>query len=219
MESGPPKIAEVVVYWLIPPACREEVLGDMRERNPGIAHYLAEATSTVPSVIYSRIRRTMDAVVTLMAALSMYTAFVMSERWLDPSLLFCDYGLARLATPPAILLAVVILVDAYSNPKKRGLLKPLFGPALGLVFAYSIELSQRFALPEPVMAWGGTMSLLLVSTLRLIFAPPAERPQIAKIPAFWQKLELLPLPFTLKNALVPGAILLAILIGLLILHA
>jgi len=219
MDSGPPKIAEAVVYWLLPPASREEVLGDMRERNQGIAHYLAEATSTIPSVIYSRIRRTTDPVVTLMAALSTYTAFVIVARWLAPELLFRDYGLARLAIPPVILLAVVVLVDAYSDPKKRAMLKPLFGPALGLAFTFTIELSKRSALPVPVMAWGGAMSLLLVSTLRLIFAPPAEQPQIAKIPAFWQKLELLPLPFNLKNLLVPGAIVLAILICLLFLRA
>lgn len=57
MESNPSKIAEALVYWLLPPACREEVLGDMRERNQSSVQYLVEATCTVPSVIYSRIRR------------------------------------------------------------------------------------------------------------------------------------------------------------------
>lgn len=78
MESGPSKVAEAIVYWFLPPACREEVLGDMRERNRSSAQYLVEATCTVPSVICSRIRRTTDAVLTLMVAVSMYTAFVMS---------------------------------------------------------------------------------------------------------------------------------------------
>jgi len=62
MESGPSKIVEALVHWLLPPACREEVLGEMRERNGSSAQYLIEATCTVPSVIYSRIRRTTDAV-------------------------------------------------------------------------------------------------------------------------------------------------------------
>jgi hypothetical protein len=216
MESGPSKIAEVLVYWLLPPACREEVVGDMRERNQSSAQYLVEAASTVPAVIYSRIRRTTDAVITLMVAVSMYTAFVMTARWLDSELLFREDGYARLAIPPAILLVGIILADAYSNPKRRWPLKPLFGPTLGLALTYALELNHRWTLPASVLAWGGAVSVLLVSTLRLTFPPVTERPQAAKIPAFWQKLELSPPSFSLKSALLPCAILLAIILYLLI---
>lgn len=210
MESGPSKIAESLVYWLVPPACREEILGDMRERNRSTAQYLGEAMSTVPSVIYSRIRRTTDAVVTLMLAASMYTAFVMSARWLAPELLLREYGYASLAIPPAIFLVAIIFADAYSDAKKRWPLKPLLGPILGLVLTYSMELNQRWALPAAVLAWGGGLSVLLVSTLRLIFPPVSERPQAAKIPAFWQKLELSAPSFKWKSALLPCAILLIV---------
>ena len=216
MESGPPKVAESLVYFLLPPACREEVLGDMRERNPSSARYLIEAACTVPAVIGSRIRRTTDAVLTLMLAVSMYTAFVMSARWQAPELLLNESGYARLAIPPAIFLLAVILADAYSDPKKRTPLKPLWGPILGLVLTYAVELNHPWALPASVLAWGGALSLLLVSTLRLIFPPVTERPQAAKIPAFWQKLELSPPSFSLKNAVLPCAALLAIILYLLI---
>jgi hypothetical protein len=223
MESGPSQIAQVIVealvYWLLPPACREEVLGDMRERNRSSAQYLVEATVTVPCAIYSRIRRTADAVLTLMAALSIYTAFVMSARWLDPELLFREYGFARVAIPTAIFLVAIILADAYSDPKKRWPLKPLFGPIFGLALTYAVELNHRWSLPAPVLAWGGAVSVLLVSTLRLRFPPVTERPQIAKIPAFWQKLELSPPSFRLHSALLPCAVLLAIILYLLISRA
>jgi hypothetical protein len=219
MESGPSKIVEAPVYWLLPPACREEVLGDMRERNQSSAQYLVEATCTVPSVIYSRIRRATDAVLTLMVAISMYTAFVTSAWWLDPELLFREYGYARVAIPPAIFLVAIILADAYSDLKKRWPLKPVFGPTLGLAFAYAVELNHRWALPESVLAWGGAVSVLLVSTLRLTFPPVAERPQAAKIPPFWQKLELSPPSFSLKSPLLPCAVLLAIILYLLISRA
>jgi hypothetical protein len=219
MESGPSRIAEALVYWLLPPACREEVLGDMRERNQSSAQYLVEATCTVPSVIYSRIRRTTDAVLTLMAAVSMYTAFAMSAWWLDPGLLFREYGLARVAIPPAIILVAIVLADAYSDPKKRSPLKPLFGPILGLALTCAAELNLQWALPASVLAWGGALSVLLVSTLRLIFPPVTERPQAAKIPASWQKLELLPSSFIHKGALLPCAALLAIILYLLISRA
>jgi hypothetical protein len=54
------------------------------------------------------------------------------------------------------------------------------------------------------------VSLLLASTLRLIFPPVTERPQVAKVPSFWQKLELSPRSFNLKGALLPFAVFLAI---------
>jgi hypothetical protein len=216
MESGPSKIAETLVYWLLPPACREEVLGDMRERNQSSAQYLVEATCTVPSAIYSRIRRTTDATLTLMVALSMYAAFVMSAWWLEPELLFREYGFARVAMPTAIFLVAIILADAYSDPKKRWPLKPLFGPTLGLALTHAVELNHRWSLPALVLAWGGAVSLLLVSMLRLTFPPVTERPQAAKIPAFWQKLELSLPSSSLKSALLPCAVLLAIALYVLI---
>lgn len=219
MESGPSKIVEFVVYWLLPPASREEVLGDMRERNHGSAFYLVEAAHTIPSVVYSRVRRTTDAVLTLAAAISMYTAFVTAARWLNPDLLFRDYGFARLTIPPAIFLVVIMLADAYANPNKRWMLKPVFGPTLGFALAYAAGLNHHLRIPTPVMAWGCALSVVLVSTLRLIFLPVADRPQAARIPAFWQKSELLPPAFNLKNLLLPGAILLAIILCLLIFRA
>jgi hypothetical protein len=215
MESGPSKIVEALVAGLLPPAAREEVLGDLRERHQSSARYLLEAAPTVPCVIYSRICRTTDAVVALMEALSMYTAFVMAAWWLNRPLLLDQHGLARLAIPPTIILAAVILADAYSHPRRRWPLKTVFGPALGLAFAYLAQsMLKQAALPTAVFASGSAMSLLLVSTLRLMFPPIPDRPQSAHAPAYWQKLELLPLPAALGSALLPGAIVLAVLLYL-----
>lgn len=216
MESGPSKIAETLVYWLLPPACREEILGDMRERNQSSAQYLIEAVFTVPSAVYSRILRTTDAVLASMEAVSAYTAFVMSAWWLDRELLFREYGYARLAIPAAIFMTAIVLADAYSDPKKRWPLKQLLGPTLGFALTYIIELNHAGALPVPVLSWGGAFSLLIVSTLRLQSPPASERPQAAKIPAFWQKLELPPPSFNLNGALLLCAVLLAILLHLLV---
>lgn len=219
MESGPPKIAEALVYWLLPPACREEILGDMRERNHSPAQYLIEAACTVPCVIGSRIRRTTDAVLTLMAAASIYTAFMMSAWWLEPELLFHEYGYARVAIPPATFMLAIVLADAYSDPKKPWPLKPLLGPTFGLALTYVVELNHSWGLPALVLAWGGAVSVLLVSMLRMIFPPVTERPQTAKIPAYWQKLELSPPSFSVKGALLPCAGFLAILLYLLLSRA
>lgn len=219
MESGPSKIAEALVYGLLPPACREEVLGDMRERNQGSAQYLVEATCTVPAVICSRIRRTTDGAVTLFMAASVYTAFVMSAWSLAPRLLFHENGYARVAIPAAIFLAAIILSDAYSDPKKRWPLKPLLGPTLGFAFTAAVELNHRWALPAAVLAWGGALSVVLAWWLRLTFSPLTERPQPAKIPVFWQKLELSTPSFSLNSTLLACAVLLSIILYLLINHA
>jgi hypothetical protein len=216
MESGPSKIVEALAYWLLPPACREEVLGDMRERNRDSVQYLIEATCTVPSVIYSRIRRTTDAVLALVEAASMYTAFAICAWWLDREGLLREYGLARLAAPPALFLVAIILADAYSDPRKHWPLKPLFAPILGLAVTYAVELNHQWALPPSVLAWGCALSVLFVSTLRLTFPPVTERPQAAKIPAFWQKLELSLPSLSVKSALLPCAVLLAIILYILI---
>lgn len=212
MESGPSKISEAVAGWLVPPACREEVLGDLRERHRNPARYLLEAAHTIPSVIYSRILRTTDAVVALTEAVSMYTAFVTAAWWLDRAGLFGEGGFARLSIPPAIFLAATILADAYSNPKRRWPLKPLFGPILGFALAYAVQsVFTQWALPAPVLAWGSGMSVLLVSTLRLTFPPITDRPQAINVPAFWSKLELAPLSRGVKSALLPVILLVVIL--------
>jgi hypothetical protein len=216
MESGPSKISEAIAGWLIPPACREEVLGDMRERRQRSGPYLLEAAQLIPCVIYSRICRTTDAVVALAEAVSMYTAFVMAAWWLDRAALLDERGFVRLAIPPAIFLAATILADAYSNPKRRWRLKPLFGPMLGFALAYAVQpVLEQWALPASVLAWGSGISLLLVSTLRLAFPPIADQPRAANAPAFWQKLEFAPLPFWLKGALFPTAIMLVVILYLL----
>ena len=54
---------EKIVGIFIPPACREEVLGDLRERNDGVQLFIYDALRTIPLVIVSRIRRTTDSVV------------------------------------------------------------------------------------------------------------------------------------------------------------
>jgi hypothetical protein len=217
MESGPSKVAETIAGYLLPPACREEILGDMRERYRSRFGYFLEALHEVPCVIYSRICRTTDAVVALMEAASMYTAFVIAAKCVDVTLLSAQSGFARLAIPPMVVLAVMSVADAYSDPQRRRPLRPLFAPTLGFAVAYFEQLMYRqWSLPMSVFAWGSGTGLLLVSTLRLIFPPIADRPQAANVPAFWQKLELATLSLNPRSALVPCGILLAVLLYLLV---
>ena len=216
MESGPSKVAETLAGYLLPPACREEILGDMRERYRSPLGYFVDALQVIPCAIYSRICRMTDAVIALMEVVSMYSAFVLAARWVDPTLISARSGLARLAIPPVVVLVVLSVADAYSTPQRRWPLKPLFAPILGFTVTY-IEQSihRQWALPTSVFALGSGTSLLFVATIRLAFPPITDRPHAANVPAFWQKLEPAPLSFSSKNALVPCAILLIVILYLL----
>ena len=88
MNPGPSKAAEAIVAVFLPPACREEVLGDLHERYRSPRQYGLEALRTVPLVILSRIRRTADPQVILMQAFALYVSF-----WARPGSRtrhFCD---------------------------------------------------------------------------------------------------------------------------------
>ncbi len=61
MRSRPSKTAEAIVAIFLPPACREEVLGDLHERYRSPGQYALDAIRTVPLVIYSRIIRAYPA--------------------------------------------------------------------------------------------------------------------------------------------------------------
>src|SRR5258708_38031464 len=111
---------------------------------------------TVPLVILSRIRRTTDPVVFLMEAIVLYSSYLAAASFLDQSLLTDALGFFRLGLPAAISLLVLMLADAYANPRNRSPLKPMLGAALGVAFAWFSQAvlvagNACFALPRPVM--------------------------------------------------------------------
>lgn len=190
MESGPPKVIETAIGWLIPPACREEVLGDLRELYRSPAQYLFEAACTIPCVVVSRIRRTTAATLLLMEWMSIYAMLVFATLCLDRAALSEQWMCVRLAVPPAIILVVMTLGDVYAAGK-RGF-DPVMGPAVGLSIAAAFAVKNFPELPAFVFSLGGGAGTLIVATLRVMFPPPAYRPLVARIPAFWQRLELVP---------------------------
>jgi hypothetical protein len=113
---GPSKLAEGIVAFFLPLACREEVLGDLHERYRSPGQYAWDAISTVPLVIASGIRRTADADLLLIQALVLYAVMV-GAAWLwDRELLQDTWGLVRLAVPVAILTLGSALQGAYARP-------------------------------------------------------------------------------------------------------
>jgi hypothetical protein len=116
---GPSKLAERIVGFFLPPARREEVLGDLHERYRSPSKYAWDAITTVPLVIASGIQRTADAHLLLIQALVLY-AILVGAAWLwDRELLQDTWGLVRLAVPPAILTLGSALQGAYARPEGK----------------------------------------------------------------------------------------------------
>jgi hypothetical protein len=174
-----------VVEFLVPPACRETVVGDLRERYDTHGQYIAEAICTLPWVIASRIRRTTDPQVLMMEAFALYLSFLGAAWKLDGSeFLYEHWGYLRLGIAAAAALVTLKLQDAYASSARRRPIEPI----LEATFAFSIVSASEFALnaidpqwslPVPVLIYGGVASIVLVATLRMLFPPCDTHPRSA----------------------------------------
>jgi hypothetical protein len=157
MAHGPWKTAEAVTAMLIPPACREEVLGDLHERYRSPLQYGFDVLRTVPLVILSRVRRSADPQALLLQAVAVYLSFL-GAAWFTRGAVRAD--LFRLAMAPAVAMTGVMIQDAYARP---GLAR---APAMGLGSAL---LLQGF-FEARIVLYGCAMGFLLCSALRVLFA-------------------------------------------------
>jgi len=79
----PPNFLESLVRRLLPPAVREQVLGDLHERYESPLGYIADAASVVPAAIFSQLRRATPVPFRLLEALIIYSSFFVAARLLD----------------------------------------------------------------------------------------------------------------------------------------
>ena len=184
MKARPPIVVESLLALLIPPACREHVLGDLHERFTGLGSYIVEAVRTVPFVIISQIRRAVDIRVFLMEASALYFSF-MSAAWRAEGVAFLhqERSLLRLVIPAGAALFVLLTRDAYSTRGPRiSALGSVLETTVGVGFAFLFEVvlsaaSGRLALPRLVVLVGSATSVVLVSAVRIFFARNADRPR------------------------------------------
>lgn len=221
---APPRLLETLISIFIPPACREEVVGDLHERFIGVPQYLADVLVTVPLVILSRIRRTTDFQVLLMEAFVLYLSFWGAARLGHAAFLNDHLGLFRLAIPAATALLGLLLYDAYALPGRRGPVKALRAPVFGIAMTFLSQAVMagghpELTLPRWILLCGAGTSLLLVSAVRLLFPPLADRPQGAGGPAFWLQQASEPLnlsPGALRLMKGAGMVATAALVGALV---
>ena len=175
MRPGPPRMLEAMVGLLIPPACREHVLGDLHERYQSPRQYVADAMFTVPSVVRSRIRRTTDPQVLAMEAFAVYLSFLCAGWWAGASFPSGQRELSRLAIPTLAALVALMLRNAYEDPGKRSRWRPFLDAAAGAggaLFSQAAlwNVAQELVLPSQILIFGGGVSVLLVATLRAMVA-------------------------------------------------
>ena len=174
MEPSPPKIIEAAVELLLPPACRESVLGDLCESYTSPIRYLRDAILTVPLVIVSRIRRTTDAGLLLLEAFALYLCFATPARFLNGRVFLNQHNAyVRLALPVLIALLALVLADAYTSTEKRMIKTPAAAfCAIWLQFAVT---STSWAVPLRLMLFGSYAGVLMVAGLRAVFAQGNNR--------------------------------------------
>jgi hypothetical protein len=192
MSTGPPRILERIVSLLVPPACREEVVGDLHERFESPMQYATEAFLTVPLVILSRMRRTTDPQVLLIQVFAMSLSFLCAA-WLTGEETFRrQLSLLRFAIPVAMAALGIVLNDTYANPVHRSAVNYARGPLLGVLLAFGVQCWLWITFPllslsRWAMFWGCMVSLLFTSAIRKLFPPIIDQPLGANAPALWQK--------------------------------
>jgi hypothetical protein len=163
---------EAITAFIVPPACREEVLGDLHERNSTLARFCIDALRTVPHVVLSRIRRTADPQLLVLHAIALYLCYFGSVWFEDRALLRETSGLLRVAVPVVIVLLAIVFDDAYAKPGRRSPLYLARGPLLGFVCTFLVQ-----SIPLKLLFYGGAMGLPVTVALRIFFSPQSTSRQ------------------------------------------
>jgi hypothetical protein len=172
MKQAPPKTIEAIVSHLIPPARREDVLGDLHERYRSTAQYLMDAMRTVPHVIVSQIRRTTDRRLVIFEALALYLAFLtVPARPGGRSLIFEPAMLMPLLIPVVVALMALRFIDVYTRSESRTQKGFALQSVMAVALAYGAEELVRVAhaaltLPRGALLEGSALAAFLVWMLR-----------------------------------------------------
>ena len=174
MEARPSTLIETVSLF-VPPACREHVTGDLCERYTSCWDLWRAAVATVPLVVWSQIRRTSGGSLVLSEASALAFSFLSAAaRFGDQSFSSGTTTWLRLGMPVAAALLATVLRDAYAGHRSRPPLAMAFDviPAVTIALAFEAALAttgSRLALPGFITMWASGLSVLALSTVRLMF--------------------------------------------------
>ena len=180
MKEAPPRKLEAVVALLVPPARREEVLGDLCERYTNPRQYVTDAIRTVPLVVASQIRRTTDLGVMFLEAFALYFSFFVGTlRLTGAALLPEQLRVLSLLIPTGVALVALRFVDAYSNGRRRSTMKLILGTTIAVAVAFLSEAALSLArldiaIASSALFRGGAFAVTLLSMLRAAFPSDAS---------------------------------------------
>jgi hypothetical protein len=176
---------EDFVGSLLPPACRDEVLGDLYESCQTPAEYTASALSVVPRVIFSQIRRNTNSWVFLLTACAIVYSFIAGSAGLSVDL---AHPLLRLAIPIVPALLSLLICNGFARIEERRLHAVTFDIVIAMSVAAITQLILLATLQKSLMVsgwWpseGNALSWLSIIVLRAIFPPGAKLPARQNLP-------------------------------------
>lgn len=176
VEPGPPKIIEAALKILLPPPCRESVLGDLHERFVSRRQYVCNAIVTVPLVILSQVRRATNPGLLLLEAMALYLSFCVSARfWNRGIFLNAPNVYLRVAFPVLAAVVALILADVYVRPERRAIKGPAAAfCAIWLYFAAAAA-SADWGVPAQVAFFASCAGVGTMVGLRALFAQGNNR--------------------------------------------
>ena len=177
MNTALSRSAEDFVASFLPPACREEVLGDLWESCKSPADYLASALSVIPRVIFSQIRRNTNSWVFLLTSCAIVFSFIAGSAGFSPDL---AHPLLRLAIPIIPALLSLLICNGFAPIEERRLHAITFDIVIAMSVAAITQLILLATLQKSLMVpgwWpseGNALSWLSILVLRAIFPPGAK---------------------------------------------
>jgi hypothetical protein len=172
MEASPHPIVEGIVARLLPPACREHVLGDLHERYVSTGQYVWDAARTVPFAVWGQMRRRTSPLFAAAELGAVYIAFlgaigVVNARAFGTALAPLSAAIAAITA-----LVTVALRDAWVGGTRRShshlVLDAMLGVALaGASQALLRTIGSRLALEPAALLAGCATSLAFLAGVRV----------------------------------------------------
>jgi hypothetical protein len=178
MEAGESPLIVRLVERLFPPACREDVIGDLYERAESGGAFLADALLALPFVVWSRIRRTSEPWVLIAECWALLITFRFAAG--------TGASWAALSVPAAAAILGIMLRDAYApdGPRSRPALAAdaaLGAAAASVAASAEVMLAAHgssFALPATAARAGCALAFAVLAALRVTLHG-GDRPRAA----------------------------------------
>ena len=177
---NPPKWLEFLVSRLVPPACREHVLGDLSEQYRSPLQYATEAFRILPFVIAGQIRRTSDSLWLLMCVIPAFVFFGGLRS--GPGVVDSGTWLSALAPTIGVAIAV-ILRSAYRSlhggPSRQAVVDAAVAVSCALLSQIALATVHPQWVLAPLGVLGGSVgTFVTVFVLRSVSSGSDLRPAL-----------------------------------------